>query len=127
MVHHQEKKSWLVAVILSLLLGGLGGDRFYLGCIGTGILKLLTFGGFGIWYIIDLIRLLTGSKLCGGFEWLDAKKYGLQNGGNGDCVPDYIIISLAIVLGILVVYYYVYPWFKNYNKKNNEKDTEKLK
>ena len=53
-------KSQLIALILSILLGGLAIDRFYLGHIGTGILKLITFGGFGIWYIIDIILIATG-------------------------------------------------------------------
>lgn len=54
-------KSFVVTWLLSLLLGGLGVDRFYLGTIGTGIVKLLTMGGFGIWSIIDLIIILTGN------------------------------------------------------------------
>lgn len=53
-------KSKTLALILSILLGEFGIDRFYLGYIGTGILKLLTFGGFGIWYLIDVIRIWTG-------------------------------------------------------------------
>ena len=55
-----KNKSKTVAMLLSLFLGELGIDRFYLGYIGTGILKLVTCGGFGIWYIIDLVRIITG-------------------------------------------------------------------
>lgn len=55
-------RNYMTASMLSLFLGALGVDRFYLGYIGTGILKLLTFGGFGIWYTIDLILIITGAK-----------------------------------------------------------------
>ena len=53
-------KSKVVALILSIFLGELGIDRFYLGYIGTGILKLITCGGFGMWWLIDLIMIATG-------------------------------------------------------------------
>ncbi len=56
------QKSFITTWLLSLLLGGLGIDRFYLGKIGTGILKLVTFGGFGIWTLIDLIITLAGAQ-----------------------------------------------------------------
>ncbi len=38
----------------------LGVHRFYAGKIGTGILMLLTLGGCGIWYWIDLIMIIMG-------------------------------------------------------------------
>jgi TM2 domain-containing membrane protein YozV len=57
----QQPKSWMAALILSIFVGTFGVDRFYLGKIGTGILKLLTFGGFGIWWLIDLILIATKS------------------------------------------------------------------
>ena len=50
-------KEWVIALILSGLIGSLGIDRFYLGHIGLGILKLVTCGGFGIWWIIDFVLI----------------------------------------------------------------------
>ena len=53
-------KSKTTTLIISILLGELGIDRFYLGYIGLGILKFITLGGFGIWWIIDIISIATG-------------------------------------------------------------------
>ncbi len=54
-----EKKQFMTALLLSLFLGGLGIDRFYLGYTVLGIVKLLTGGGCGIWWLIDLILIAT--------------------------------------------------------------------
>lgn len=56
-------KSKTTALILSILTGGLGVDRFYLGYTGMGVLKLLTAGCFGILYIIDIVNIATGKLL----------------------------------------------------------------
>lgn len=56
----KSEKDWLVTLLLCFFLGGLGVHRFYAGKIGTGILQILTFGGFGIWVLIDLIMVIVG-------------------------------------------------------------------
>ncbi len=53
------KRNFLVALILSILVGTLGIDRFYMGYIGLGILKLVTLGGCGVWWLIDVILIAT--------------------------------------------------------------------
>ena len=51
----KEWRDSLVTMLLSWILGTLGIDRFYRGQIGLGVLKLLTAGGCGIWWLIDAI------------------------------------------------------------------------
>lgn len=53
-------KGFVPAILLCFFLGALGLHRFYVGKIGTGILMLLTLGGFGIWVIIDFVMIVIG-------------------------------------------------------------------
>ncbi len=57
----KSEKGFVPTLLLCVLLGGLGVHRFYVGKVGTGILMLLTLGGLGIWSLIDLIMIATGS------------------------------------------------------------------
>ena len=59
-MENKSEKDWLVTLLLCLFLGGIGAHRFYVGKIGTGVIQLLSCGGCGIWYIVDLIMIITG-------------------------------------------------------------------
>ena len=53
----ETKSEWqrqLTILIISFLAGYFGLDRFYRGEIGWGVLKLITMGGLGIWYLVDV-------------------------------------------------------------------------
>jgi TM2 domain-containing membrane protein YozV len=54
-------KRILPVFLLFFFLSWLGIHRFYVGKIGTAILYIITLGGFGIWWIVDLILIVTGS------------------------------------------------------------------
>lgn len=59
-ITQKSPKDFTITVLLCFFLGVFGIHRFYVGKILTGILMLITGGGFGIWYLIDLIRLIMG-------------------------------------------------------------------
>lgn len=59
-------KSPMTMLLISIFLGGLGVDRFMLGQTGAGIGKLITCGGCGIWWLIDLFLI---GKLTQEYNW----------------------------------------------------------
>ncbi len=52
----------IIALVLSLVFGNLGIDRFYVGDIGLGIIKLLTCGGLGIWTFVDWFLIMDKAR-----------------------------------------------------------------
>ena len=65
----KKQVNWVLILIISIFLGQLGIDRFMMGQVGLGILKLITFGGFGIWWLIDVILIATKHEF-NGIEWV---------------------------------------------------------
>ena len=68
-------KDWLTTLLLNILVGYLGIHRFYTGSIGIGIIQFLTGGGCGVWWIIDLILILTDNYKDGEGKPLDKSNY----------------------------------------------------
>ena len=55
-----SEKHFVSILLYSIFLGIFAVDRFCIGQTGIGIGKLITFGGFGIWYLADIVLLVLG-------------------------------------------------------------------
>jgi TM2 domain-containing membrane protein YozV len=62
LLHAIQFKDPMIALVLSLLTGQLGVDRFFIGDTGLGIGKLITCGGLGIWAIIDWFLIMNATR-----------------------------------------------------------------
>lgn len=62
MVQTMQFKDPTTSIIVSLLGGGLGIDRFMIGDTGMGVGKLLTCGGLGIWAIVDWFLIMGATR-----------------------------------------------------------------
>lgn len=58
---NSSPRSRMVALLLCVFLGPLGVHRFYVGKVGTGLFQLFTAGGFGVWWLIDIVLIATGT------------------------------------------------------------------
>lgn len=88
-----RRKSQVAAFLLSLFGGGLGLDSFYLGFPGLGVIKLVTLGGCGLWWVVDVVR--TGSDPV--YAW----NYRVAND-----LPHWVFVlsttSFFMILGLLI-------------------------
>jgi TM2 domain-containing membrane protein YozV len=64
-----KNKNWVLTLVMSVIFGWLGVDRFMLGHIWLGILKLITLGGLGFWWCIDVILIATKYEFEG-IKWI---------------------------------------------------------
>ncbi len=96
-VDPSRQRHFLAAFFFSFIFGVFGVDRFYLGKYFTGLLKLLTFGGLGIWALIDLNVIISGGmRDKQGNKLLDAEKYK-------KFASRTVLISTLVVTALLIV------------------------
>ena len=62
LIQSVDYKNPTTILIFSLFLGAFGIDRFMLGQTLLGILKLITFGGLGIWAIVDWFIIMKKAR-----------------------------------------------------------------
>jgi hypothetical protein len=89
-------KSAVITLLLCLFLGALGAHRFYVGKVKTGILMLLTLGGFGIWTLVDLVLIV-----CSDFK--DSEGRVLIYAKPGSSPLKYVMGILALFAGVLTM------------------------
>ena len=91
-----RQRHFLAVFFISFMWGTFGVDRMYLGKWGTGVLKLVTLGGFGVWTIIDLILIMSGvMRDKQGRELLQTAEYKVFAGKT--------VLIFAIVTGVVVL------------------------
>lgn len=91
-----RQRHFLAVFFFSFMWGTWAVDRFYLGKVWTGLLKLITFGGFGLWTLIDFVIIMTGHmKDKQGREMLQVAEYKKFAGKT--------VLIFAIVLGLVIL------------------------
>ncbi len=106
-----------ILLTISLIFGGLGFDRLFLQDYKGAILKFSTLGGLGIWYLLDIFRIITGQKLgYTNYIW----KCEINNNCN---LESYFYIKLLAWFSFIsfISYYFYYPNIKkNINDPNKK-------
>lgn len=91
-----RQRHFLAVFFISFSWGMFGVDRMYLGKWGTGVLKLISLGGFGIWTIVDLILIMGGSMRDKWgremSEFAEYKKLAYR-----------VVLAFALSLGLMVL------------------------
>ena len=91
-----KQRHFLAVFFISFMWGTFGVDRMYLGKWGTGILKLVTFGGFGMWVLVDLVLIMAGTmRDKQGREMLQYREY--------KAFAFQLVLIFAITLGVVVL------------------------
>ncbi len=98
-----KRRHFLATFFLSFMFGMFGVDRFYLGKFGTGILKLISIGGFGIWAMIDMSMIVSGAmRDIDGKELIDTDKYRKFARNFLWIFSGVVLLLLALFIGAIV-------------------------
>ncbi len=58
-----QMKDPIISLVLSIVVGYLGVDRFYVGDIGLGVIKLITCGGLYVWWLVDIFTIMGKTRM----------------------------------------------------------------
>lgn len=61
MAYQSQRKNRGTALLLAIFLGEFGVDRFYLGQTGLGVMKLISLGGWFVWWFFDCILIMSAA------------------------------------------------------------------
>jgi len=107
-----RRKSQTTTFLLALFGGFVGADLFYLGYIGLGLLKMVTLGGCGVWWALDLIR--TGSGPVYAFNYRVAND-----------LPHWVFVLSTVTIFILLGFVWSLESYFSYRKRKRQ-DLRKL-
>ena len=91
-------RSFIATWVLATFFGFLGADRFYLGHVGTGVVKLVGFGWFGVWWLVDLMRINKGAQ---------RDSSGKQLSGSDEFIGKARVISAVLIPIVLIMNLFV--------------------
>jgi TM2 domain-containing membrane protein YozV len=98
------RKSQTSAFFWSLFLGFLGADYFYLGFPLWGVAKLCSLGGFGFWWLTDIIRTASGPVY--------AKNFRTAND-----LPHWVAMVIVLGLVSIIAFAISAEWYLTQRKK----------
>lgn len=102
-----ERKSQMTAFFLSLFLGFVGADYFYLGFPVWALGKLFTLGGLGVWWLIDIMRTASGPVYAYNFR-------------TSQDLPHYLAILILVFIGMLIGFCIAIETYLTYRKARRE-------